>query len=181
MPSAWGWGRMEEAGMGWPSTQPCSQLLLPPTSHRSHLGHHQDVGEDDGSIQGKSSERLRRGRGSVSEGLGTPSPWRTWTSTWGSGVPKGSTIHWGHPDWPDPRFLADPICAGRGGTQTCWGMLTCSVSSQQSLGLRQVAKKSCAARVSRNSARDQHARYGLCAGPPLPCSPRTPSACSPGR
>lgn len=48
-------------------------------------------------------------------------------------------------------------------------MLTCSVSSQHNLGLRQVAKKSCAARVSRNSAKDQHEHYGVRAGPPLLC------------
>lgn len=48
-------------------------------------------------------------------------------------------------------------------------MLTCSVSSQHSLGLRQVAKKSCDARVSRNSTRDHHKRYRVLAeAPSLP-------------
>lgn len=63
---------MEEAGMGWPRIQPHSQLLLRVTSCGSHLGHHQDVGEDNGSIQGESSEWLRKGRSNASEGLGPP-------------------------------------------------------------------------------------------------------------
>jgi len=76
------------------------------TSDGSHLGHHQDVRENDGSIQGESPERLRRGRGSVSEGLGPP-PTEELDKHVGQRVPQG--LH----NLLGPRGVARPKVSPR--------------------------------------------------------------------
>ena len=171
---------MDEAGMGWAQTQPCSQLLLPTTGHGSHLGHHQDVGEDDGSIQGESSERLWRGRGSVSEGLGPPPNGGPGQAHGAVGSPRAAQLTGATQSGPTQGFSPSPSRRGEGTHRPPGGCSPAASAHSTIWGSGKWQRNPAPPGSPETLQGTSTSVMGCVPGPPC-CPPLHASTCSPGR